>query len=149
MVIGFYSDDIFNQEKRNESTAYTEEYNCAGYALGTFNWFLPYSEDMLDEYDDEIYDEKYNVDYFADYLLETFNNLRMIENLDQAKDNEEIIALRLGKWGDDFHFLRRKLNKKWYHKLGVENVTRFKEPVFSDEWCNRYVDKIILFAKKG
>lgn len=159
MVIGLYKDDLYNEEKRNENTAWTDEYNCAGYALGTFNWLLPYDEEdrevIVDcgfDYDilEEMINTKvYSVENFTQYLLKTFNNLRVIEYPSQAKDNEEVIGMRIDYNDLDFHFIRRKLNKKWYHKIGGSDVIRFKEEnVFKPVWCNRYNSEIVFFAKK-
>lgn len=159
MVIGIYSNDLYNKENRNESTAWTDEYNCAGYALGTFNWLLPYDEedreiikendfnfDLLEETTNT---QVYTVENFTKYLLKTFNNLRVIEYPSQAKDNEEVIGMRIDYNDLDFHFIRRKLNKKWYHKIGGCEVTRFNEEnVFKPLWCNRYNSEIVFFAKR-
>ncbi len=159
MVIGIYSNDLYNKENRNESTAWTDEYNCAGYALGTFNWLLPYDEkdrEIIKEndFDIDLLEETtntqvYTVENFTKYLLKTFDNLRVIEYPSQAKDNEEVIGMRIDYNDLDFHFIRRKLNKKWYHKIGGSDVIRFKEEnVFKPLWCNRYNSEIVFFAKK-
>ena len=156
MVIGIYSNDLYNKEKRNENTAWTDEYNCAGYALGTFNWLLPYDEEDREiikenEFDFDLFESTqiYTVENFTKYLLKTFNNLRVIEYPSQAKDNEEVIGMRIDYNNLDFHFIRRKLNKKWYHKIGGCNITKFNEEnVFKPLWCNRYNSEIVFFAKK-
>ena len=156
MVIGIYSNDLYNEEKRNENTAWTDEYNCAGYALGTFNWLLPYDEEDREiikenEFDFDLFESTqiYTVENFTKYLLKTFNNLRVIEYPSQAKDNEEVIGMRIDYNNLDFHFIRRKLNKKWYHKIGGCNITKFNEEnVFKPLWCNRYNSEIVFFAKK-
>ena len=160
MVIGIYSNDLYNKENRNESTAWTDEYNCAGYALGTFNWLLPYDEEDREivkendfhyngTLDDLVSTKVYTVENFTKYLLKTFNNLRVIEYPSQAKDNEEVIGMRIDYNDLDFHFIKRKLNKKWYHKIGGCEITRFNEEnVFKPLWCNRYNSEIVFFAKK-
>ena len=148
MVIGIYENDLYNKEKRNQETAWVDEYNCAGFALGTFNWLLPYDEDTRVDVEDMPNTDLYTTDNFTKWLLEHFDNLRLIDYPSQAKDNEEVIGMRIDLDGLDFHFIRRKLNKKWYHKRGHLDVEKFNENVFNKTWCNRYNSEIIFFAKK-
>ena len=148
MVIGIYDYDEYNDEHRTENNVYEDDYNCAGYALGTFNWYLPYDEEVRANVDDLIDDDRYNVDYFTDYLLDHFEDLRVIDYPSQAKDNEEVIGMRVDTEDYDFHFIRRKLNKKWYHKVGWSAIHPFKEDIFNETWCNRYNSEIVFFAKK-
>lgn len=56
------SEDKFNSFRtRNQKNTLDGDYNCGGYALGTFNWFLPYNNfnsnysfalNLLEEYND-------------------------------------------------------------------------------------------------
>ena len=43
-------EDFFNERQtRNEENTEKKDYNCGGYALRTFSWYLPY------EYDEKNY----------------------------------------------------------------------------------------------
>ena len=43
------SEDYFNEKQtRNEENTEKKDYNCGGYALKTFSWYLPYEYDEKD-----------------------------------------------------------------------------------------------------
>lgn len=44
-----FIEDSFNLGgRRNQSNTACPAYNCGGFALGTFSWYVPFAEDMLD-----------------------------------------------------------------------------------------------------
>jgi hypothetical protein len=83
-------------------------------------------------------------------MLEVFKDkLRVIEDLHELKKNEYAIAYRMG--AEDFHFMRRKRNGHWYHKMGMCTIQPIlKEDVFSpcwyNDWGDEYNSRIVLLA---
>ena len=129
-------------------------FNCQGFALGTYKWDFPYDRAYrgvmftADEEDDYLIDQYLNIT--VNWLLNHYcNQLRIIKDIKDAKEDEEVIAYRVG--ANDFHFMKRKSNGKWYHKPGA-NPIRIAEQkeVFSKVWANRdgttYTSDIVLFA---
>lgn len=130
------------------------KYNCAGYALNTFNWFLPFEDIGYDRFNDgDIdlpFDEQY-LNYMTIYLLQHFPTLHLISQ-EEIKNypRHEIIAFRIGC--DDFHFIIRKKNYIWYHKMGNQKIKQTKtNMVLNDLWdfdTNTYYEsKIIFFVR--
>ena len=151
MVYGFYSDkDPMNLLKnRNIHNTCKTNYNCGGYALGTFSWYCPHSEKQHGYYD--TYSEESLFEQVMGHvkiMLAEFPTLRIIYALEEASENEEVIAFRLSNY--DFHFMVRKANKRWYHKRGscpfIYSIT--EEEVFSDCWMPDYDSPIVLMAMK-
>ena len=134
------------------------DFNCQGFAFGTYQWDCPYDQAYkgvmftADENNYYLIDEYLNIT--VNWLLNYYSNqLRVIDNIKEIEQGEEVIAYRVG--AHDFHFMKRKSNGKWYHKPGaspVQSVTQ--KEVFSKVWKNRsgttYTSELVLFAfKKG
>jgi len=136
-------DELNNEKIRNVRNTNKSLYNCGGYALDTFNWFMPYDENIFDS-------KKRHQQEMVDYMLNLFSDkLRLINSLDEIGKNENAIAFRCGN--NDFHFMIRKDNKIWYHKRGsfskIERIS--KEDVFNDGWKSNglnYDGKLYLLA---
>jgi hypothetical protein len=134
------------------------DFNCQGFAFGTYQWDYPYDlayKGVMFTADEDNY---YLIDEYLDitvnWLLNYYSSqLRVIDNVKEIEQGEEVIAYRVG--AHDFHFMKRKSNGKWYHKPGaspVQSVTQ--KEVFSKVWKNRsgttYTSELVLFAfKKG
>lgn len=137
-------EDFFNRnKKRNIKNTYKWAYNCAGYALRCFSWYVP---DHYFYYCDkeEIFNE------MVEHILEDFPNLVLINKLEDVSPKTEVIAFRIDYKGQDIHFLRRSTNGHWYHKRGALNsidTIKVKE-VLSDYWCERYTGKIAWFVER-
>lgn len=138
----FFDDPYNTKNLRNIRNTDTWDYNCGGFALGTFSWYEPMSE--VAGYD-------YRRDYLSacvSVLLEEFSDLRMIIDISDLHKDEYAIAFRAS--ADDFHFLKRGDNGKWYHKRGssprIETIPT--NEVFTTAWYDDYDSPIILFAKK-
>ena len=151
MVYGFYSEqDPMNLLKnRNIRNTCKSDYNCGGYALGTFSWYCPHNEKYrgcYDTYSEESLFEQ--VMGHVKIMLTEFPALRIIHALSEATEEEEIIAFRLSDC--DFHFMVRKANKRWYHKQGscsfIYSIA--EEEIFSDCWMPDYDSPIVLMAMK-
>lgn len=151
MVYGFYKYDDPMNLLRNRNVENTDKwyYNCGGYALGTFSWYCPHSDKYHGYYDtcseESLFEQ---VMGHVKIMLAEFPTLRVIRALEEATENEEVIAFRLSDC--DFHFMVRKTNNRWYHKRGsslcIYSTT--EEEVFSDCWAPDYDSPLVLMAMK-
>ena len=137
----FCANDIYNRKKlRNQYNTDDEDYNCGGYALGIFNWYVPRSG------------RRGQVDYrnctlssCIQVMLNELPNVRQITDVRQLHKNEYAVAFRLGRF--DFHYMRRAHNGHWTHKMGAWPIeTILKSDVFSPQWCDAYDGEIALLA---
>lgn len=156
MIYGRYENDnpLNLGYQRNTTNTDICDYNCGGYALGTFSWYCP-----------EEYEGQWGRYYMClkkkkrlyrkvaiEVLLADFPDLRVIKSLKELQTDEYAIAFRLAD--DDFHFMKRGLNNVWYDKLGASSIRRLTtKEVFANSWKTpsgmpRYKGKITLFAKK-
>lgn len=99
-------EDRFNRNKtRNALNCDIEDYNCGGYALGTFSWFCPY-EGMDYSNDDRVYllfENGYNeievrqelLEENTQFMLANIEGLRLIGTPEEAAADERIIAYRV------------------------------------------------------
>lgn len=148
--------DPFNSNhKRTLNNTAKRTYNCAGYALETFSWYLPIpecEEEELEDYDWGSYDElkRHRLSLeFVNQILVDFPDARLIDSLDEVDEEDEYaFAFRVGI--DDFHFIKRGANHTWYEKRGNSPcIFRITEhDVFNSNWDDgRYNGPIFLFAK--
>ena len=143
--------DLFNHSNaRNVQNTNQFEYNCAGFALGTFSWYLPTRTDEMwgdwfesDEAIAELTHECIQV------MLEDFADLRIINDMSELGIGEYAIAFRLSADGD-FHYMKQSFYKEWKHKTGWSDIHAIsQEEVFTTNWCGgRYNGPLVLFAKK-
>lgn len=137
------------------------DYNCGGYALGTYDWFVPYSCSHSDEYlEDDVEkfwrESGYNIDDYnimaercVNEMIYYFNGkLREIKKVSDAKADERVIAFRFG--AGDFHFMiKGRKGHQWHSKIGLSNSidTFSEEYVMSDpDWGNIYFSDTYLLA---
>lgn len=160
MIYGCYEhDDGLNLERRrNLNNTPRGNFNCGGYALGTFSWYMPATNEDFDFCFDPTEDVVERTECCVRHILEDFTgSIRRISGVDECADDEYVIAFRLegnpATWQDDFHFMRRDSSGVWRQKLGgrprIETVR--KEIVFSSAWealWLSYEGPIVLFAKK-
>ena len=155
MVYGIFAQcDPYNLlHERNIENTRKHLYNCGGYALGTYSWYCPHDEVHKGFYNpdlDETMEEQTLA--HANIILNEIQNIRMIERVEEATQDEEVIAFRLSETINDFHFMVRK-HGRWYHKQGSYKEIRCvpTEKVFSDCWVNEdgdeYTGMIVLFAR--
>jgi hypothetical protein len=127
-----------------------EHYNCGGFALKTYDWYVP--ENKEDGYIDTTYLVKRlglggALQYYINCLLCDFPNLKLIEKEEQLKSYETLVLFRLGE--SDFHFARKEKDGKYYHKRGwnTEIEEMSKEEVYGYSWCRgKYISKVVMFA---
>lgn len=132
------------------------DFNCGGYALGTLDWYKPYSDhydsmaEMMYNEDEDIYDDnaiKYQ-GTMVEYMLNTLDNIRIAKDEYDCGEGERIIAFRCGE--HDYHFVRKENNGTFTHKMGscrIEEMTRkhFYNP---RGWGNEYNGPIVFLAIK-
>ena len=152
--------EFFNEHrKRNVNNTYLRSYNCGGYAFNTFSWYCPHASGSYRKYSSTTKRGMLTTTNNAvQFMLNEFKDLRVITDLKELQPNEYAIAFRIGGVGgeDDFHFMKRGKNGKWYHKPGGTEIQFIaKEKVFADKWVSTtwagtyiYCGKLILFAKK-
>lgn len=136
----------------------TSHYNCAGYALNTFNWYNPMTEEMWQRAEASrdflaslfvnpisFIEEMENM---IEILLKDFSDLRRIKDVSECSENEYVIAMRCAE--DDFHFMKRDKRGCWWEKMGRCGIRKVKkENVFTTGlWNWRYSSEIVLFAKQ-
>ena len=146
-----FGDDLFNVNRMRNSIN-TEEclYNCGGYALGTFSWYLPScTEHTWGVWEDWEMDEMQAITENAvAFMLNDFADLRVIDHLSEVRHDEYAIAFRVSSDGD-FHYIKQGKSRTWTHKCGggtIRTMTRWE--VFYTNWNYRYNGPIVLFAKK-
>ena len=147
-------DDFNLDHKRNVHNTYVRDYNCMGYALDTYSWLIAYMEDGTDAFDffDGVKKEEQEkvLVSCAKYLLNNFSLIPITrKQAYNTHDRKQIIAFRISAF--DFHFMVRRKNGSWYHKMGNQNIRRIKkEEVFADIWKNGWdiYDSEILFFEK-
>lgn len=141
MFEGMYrrSDPYNSLKKRNIKNSIKEEYNCAGYALGCFSWFTFSDFDNM------------SISECVEEILEKFPRIRFLNDEKELKENEYLIAFRIGE--DDFHFMKRNKRNVWYQKIGFRPIIKTvkKETVYAPYWRLGniiYDSQIVFFANK-
>ena len=136
----------------------TRNYNCAGYALNTFNWYNPTTEEIEQraeasrDFFASLFVKPINfieeMERLIEILLKDFSDLRRIKDVSECGENEYLIAMRCGE--DDFHFMKRDKRGCWWEKMGSKEIRKAKkENVFDTKfWHWRYSSEIVLFAKQ-
>lgn len=153
------TDYLNKNHKRNIQNTLYRSYNCGGYALNIFSWYIPHEKNNIHRYNATTEKEMLNTtDTVVEFMLKEFEDLRVITDLEELQPNEYAIAFRIGgvKGENDFHFMKRGKNGRWYHKQGCLDIQPIgKEKVFADEWVSTswmgtcvYCGKLVLFAKK-
>lgn len=148
-----FASDLFNLNRnRNEKNTSQWDYNCGGYALDTFSWYLPNDEADRDKFwgwQEHSYEKMEIITRTCvDWMLNDFNDLRVIQHLNEVRHDEYAIAFRVSSDGD-FHYIKQGKSRTWTHKCGssyIRTMTRWE--VFHTNWNDRYDGPIILFAKK-
>lgn len=149
-----FASDLFNLNRnRNEKNTSQWDYNCGGYALGTFSWYLPNDERHRKKFWGSSKHHTYRrmriiTRSCVKWMLKDFNDLRLINKLSEVQYDEYAIAFRVSSDGD-FHYIKQNSLCSWTHKCGASNIRTITQwEVFNTNWNNRYNGPIILFAKK-
>lgn len=145
-----FGEDLFNlSNHRNIKNTPKSWYNCAGYALGTFSWYLPSDNDDLWGDFVEKADYAKITAIAVEKMLKDFPTLRVIQSENETKKDEYCIAFRISSDGD-FHYAKKGKNNIWYHKQGAWSWidTMTAKQLYSKKWGCRYDGPLVLFAKK-
>lgn len=147
-----FGEDLYNRQKnRNAQNTMLSDYNCAGFALGTFSWYCPsYDEDTWGWLEDWSWDFMKQVTQLSvNKMLRDFDNLRLIHQMHELREGEYAVAFRVSSDGD-FHYIRQICGEHWEHKCGGGLIKTMEEcEVFTTYWNNRYDGPIVLFAMMG
>ena len=132
-------------------------YNCGGYALSTFKWYLPAaSEDAFRRLERLVRAGKYDeaLERAVKHMLREFKELVLVDSrmvyqkkIDYRKF--EIIAFR---WEEnprgDFHFMKLARNGNWYDKCGSSSrIKRHSYFEVFDTWGDRYDGPIAFMIR--
>lgn len=156
-------DDKFNiRNERNLSNTDTQDFNCGGWALETFNWYQP-DGGCIDE-ERDFHEIRCRTDISRhrraklmlrasiDNMLEDFDGrLRLIKLNDPILPNEYRIAFRFSDTLRDFHFAKELSPNYWSHKPGDGEIQFFDTKELLSAWnrgSNNYNRKIAFFAMK-
>lgn len=154
-----WHNDLNKNNKHTFENTPREDYNCGGYALGTFTWYRPTNSYRFDFGSIDLAYKKNGIENATqkcvEFMLKEFaNTLRVIQSIEDLAENEYAIAFRIsGTAWNDFHYIKRAKNGCWYQKQGAcRKITRVpKEEVFADKWVRYplvYEGQIVLLAKK-
>lgn len=154
----YYWDEQDFLESWNERTNNNGVPSSSTHNIPTYDcWANIQIYDRLESYCDNIFKRDSGfMEYFIGVMLREIEGLRVINTLDDLKDNEYCIAFRVG--GYDFHYIRSNNSKceTWIGKMGnsrvkeLPNVTRAalgSEKFFDFLFGSRYNSDTILFAK--
>lgn len=146
MTRNYVNNDPMNQKKkRNIKNTPKYLYNCGGYALNCFSWYIPTSEEeaipttFCAETDQDI---KEITQKCVNYMLNEISTLRVYNGKNpltvKLNSDEYLIAFRISS-GGDFHFLKRASNNHWFHKRGGSYyIDTIKTSKIFDNWDFSY-----------
>lgn len=147
--------DPFNKRgSRNIRNTDKADYNCGGYALGTFSWYLP--SRTRKEYSDimghaDIGDMDTALTLAAEAIVNELPDWSIVpfalvmERKYSPKDYE-VVALRFCYY--DFHFWKLGRNWNWYDKMGCrEQINRHAFNDVWDMWNGRYDSPVACFIR--
>ena len=149
----FMFKDAFNlDKKRNVKNTPFDIFNCGGYALNTFSWYMPKRKCTMSYYANSTSEMRRKTKRCVQIMLEDFSDLRVIKSIKELQKDEYALAFRISTQIDDFHYIKRARNGKWYSKYGASFIARIPKAKIFDTWCNPigdiYDGEIVLFAKK-
>lgn len=139
---------------RNINNTVKRQYNCGGYALGTFSWYWP---GRTEEEHDKIMEYVANEDWdnalelaagaiireLPGWMVVPFN---LIMERKYSPKEYEVVAMRFCVF--DFHFWKLGRNWNWYDKMGSTKCIH--RHAFEDVrriWCHRYNSPIVCFIR--
>lgn len=147
--------DPFNKRgSRNIRNTDKADYNCGGYALGTFSWYLP--SRTRKEYTDimghaDIGDMDVALTLASEAIVNELPGWSVVpfalvmERKYSPKDYE-VVALRFCYY--DFHFWKLGRNWNWYDKMGCRG--QINRHAFNDArnvWNDRYDSPVVCFIR--
>lgn len=157
-LVTFATDYSLNLSRERAERLDRRGYNCMGFALNTFYWEDLYNfEEIYDDDFDFPMEERNRVcrDCVDEILslsdVRGYPSIREVKSEADLQDEEYLMAFRIG--ADDFHFMRRMPDGRWFEKCGSTILRECTDNVFGDEWnCitgdTNYDSDIYLFAVK-
>lgn len=147
--------DPFNKRgSRNVRNTDKADYNCGGYALGTFSWYLP--SRTRKEYSDimghaDIGDMDAALTLASEAIVNELPGWSIVpfalvmERKYSPKDYE-VVALRFCYY--DFHFWKLGRNWNWYDKMGCRGqINRHAFNDVRNVWNDRYDSSVVCFIR--
>lgn len=139
---------------RNIRNTDKADYNCGGYALGTFSWYLPSC--TREEYTDimwhaDIGDMDTALTLAAEAIVNELPGwsivpLALVMERKYSPKDYEIVAMRFCYY--DFHFWKLGRNWNWYDKMG--GCRQIDRHAFNDvryKWNGRYDSPVVCFIR--
>lgn len=124
---------------------YYGEYNCGGFALGTYKWERPFPTSWETQKYFPFRFEK-GIYILANSLRERFP-VRIVTSFHYISSNEYPVLFRVG--ARDFHFMRyNSLMDNWIHKMGNSSYIEVYNNPFKETWLHRYDSQLIRLAVK-
>ena len=147
-------DPLNKRGSRNIRNTDKADYNCGGYALGTFSWYLP--SRTRKEYTDimghaDIGDMDTALTLAAEAIVSELPGWSVVpfalvmERKYSPKDYE-VVAMRFCYY--DFHFWKLGRNWNWYDKMG--GCRQIDRHAFNDvryKWNGRYDSPVVCFIR--
>ena len=147
-------DPLNKRGSRNIRNTDKADYNCGGYALGTFSWYLP--SRTREEYTDimghaDIGDMDTALTLAAEAIVNelpgwTIVPLALVMARKYSPKDYEIVAMRFCHY--DFHFWKLGRNWNWYDKMG--GCKQIDRHAFNDvryKWNRRYDSPVVCFIR--
>lgn len=147
-------DPLNKRGSRNIRNTDKADYNCGGYALGTFSWYLP--SRTREEYTDimghaDIGDMDVALTLASEAIVAELPSWSIVpfalvmERKYSPKDYE-IVAMRFCYY--DFHFWKLGRNWNWYDKMGCrEQINRHAFNDARNVWNDRYDSSVVCFIR--
>ena len=147
-------DPLNKRGSRNIRNTDKADYNCGGYALGTFSWYLP--SRTRKEYTDimghaDIGDMDTALTLAAEAIVSELPGWSVVpfalvmERKYSPKDYE-IVAMRFCYY--DFHFWKLGRNWNWYDKMGCRGqIDRHAFNDVRNVWNDRYDSPVVCFMR--
>lgn len=147
--------DPFNKRgSRNIRNTDKADYNCGGYALGTFSWYLP--SRTRKEYSDIMgYADIGDMDVALTLASEAIVNelpgwttvpFALVMERKYSPKAYEVVAMRFCYY--DFHFWKLGRNWNWYDKMGCrEQINRHAFNDARNVWNDRYDSPVVCFIR--
>lgn len=130
------------------------DFNCMGFAFGTYEWdcidgFTEFDECVEGDY--EGYEEYLDVElpYGIESVLNCYDGVREVSLDDELAPDEYLVAMRYAQ--TDFHFMRQMSDGTWIEKCGAAQFRQHTKDILNEVWIspngtNEYDSKIIYFA---
>lgn len=166
MILSSNVDYLNDKKTRNKVNTMISDYNCGGWALKTFSWYLPYNEDNHFDLAEELYKYGWSKEEVQEEILQNdfeillkdfSDKLIPIDSIEDAKEGDTVIAYRLyveffdenNMVDTDFHFRVRE-NGSWTEKCGggIVHPCLFTEEPWNTGGDCIYDSKILYFIFK-